>query len=171
MVPKPPRGVYGDTPQLEMEEEPAMAAPVHHNCYGHCEKEVFDAKNAAIVPPIGVPAGAPALTAAQQTAITQDIERQFKGEIETEKCKDTDCSCNYDAQPAFPRNYDTETRPWEAEVPKPGGGKFKYTFTITVETASVTVTGKCKRKPGVVLPKGKTVLSMMNKKPRTGANA
>jgi len=136
-----------------------MAVPVHHGCYGACEKEVFDAKNAKVVLPVGTPQGCPALTPAQITQIERDIEAQFKGERVTKPCTDpTTCECNYGAQPPWPAAYDTIDLDWEAEGTV-GRKTCKYTFKAKVDTASVTVTGKCKRKPTAPSIKGKTKLA------------
>ena len=134
-----------------------MAAPKKHGCYEHCEKEVFDAKNARVILPIGKQTDCPALTPADITAIQNDIEAQFKGEIITQPCANDHCRCVYGAQLGWPANYDTLKLDWSAER-KVGDKECKYTFKATVDTASVTVVGKCRRNPDAPPIKGKSKL-------------
>ena len=134
-----------------------MAKPKLRICFHACEKVVFDAKNARLIPPLPKPAGCPELTDADQAAIKRDIEADFKGEIETVECTDKDCRCEYGQQPPWPNVYDTIELEWTVERKK-GKKKCTYVLNATVDTASVTVPGKCKRKPGAKKIKGKSDL-------------
>lgn len=134
-----------------------MPQPRKRICFEPCEKVVFDARNARIIPPVGKKAGCPDLTDADKTNIQRDIEAQFKGEIVTIACGHNDCECRYGPQPAWPNVYETIDIEWEVERGK-GRDKCTYRFDAQVDTAYVTVSGRCSRKPGLPKIKGKTVL-------------